>query len=165
MADVSAQSLAALAEANRIRFAHAAVIRSIASPADAADVLRTPPADTGRLRLARVLKAVPRYGPVRATRLLNRAAIPQARLQRGLGELTERERNRIADELVRGQAPPPTTVLQRQILAHLNGSALSHQTLTAWTNAHPSGTTSALRGLAERGLVVRDGEGWRKVSP
>lgn len=164
MADVSAQSLAALAEANRIRLRHAAVIRSIASPADAADVLRTPPADTDRLRLARVLKAVPRYGPVRTTRLLNRAAIPQARLQRGLGELTERERNRIADELVRGQAPP-TTVLQRQILAHLNGSALSHQTLTAWTNAHPSGTASALRGLAERGLVVRDGEGWRKVSP
>ena len=164
MADVSAQSLAALANANRIRLRHAAVIRSIASPADAADVLRTPPADTGRLRLARVLKAVPRYGPVRTTRLLNRAAIPQARLQRGLGELTERERNRIADELVRGQAPP-TTVLQRQILAHLKGSALSHQTLMAWTNAHPSGTISALRGLAERGLVVRDGEGWRKVSP
>lgn len=162
MADLIEQHLQALARANEIRLAHAAVIRSIDSPAAAAAILRDPPEQTASLRLARILKSVPGYGPARTTRLLNRCAIQLARLQRGLGELTDRERNRIADALLAAQRPP-TTVLQRQILETLNGSALTRQAIGAAVDAHPAGTATALRGLATRGLVVREGDRWRRV--
>ncbi len=102
---MSAQSIKALAIANRTRSARADVLREIRSldheesPGLAAVILRDPRAPVEGIRLDKFLGSVNRYGPWRSGRLLVRAGLPPGRLSRRISELSERERHALAEAL------------------------------------------------------------------
>jgi hypothetical protein len=102
--DVS-QHLDALALANEIRLAQAAVLREIRSANGtagdlAAEALRNPTDTVGSIRLERLLRALPRMGPRYADKTLAEVGMSRGRLSRRVRELTERERHVLADALV-----------------------------------------------------------------
>ena len=103
MNSTQARALAELS--HRRRGPQAARLRSLrglpfAESADcAAAMLEVCDETTASLRLLRLLKSVNGLGPHRITRLLRRAEIREARLDRKIGELTDRERRVIAAAL------------------------------------------------------------------
>lgn len=97
----------ARAEANRVRSSHAALIARIRGEGKgraermAADVLETPGEyrDAGRLRLYRLLGAVPHYGRVRSGKVLQRVGVRPGQLEARLEDLRRHERERLANYL------------------------------------------------------------------
>lgn len=171
---MSAQSMRALALANEIRFAQAAVMREIrkAKSAEskqlAADALRDPTETVGGVRLNRLLRSVNRYGERRVRLLMGRAGIPVARLSRRVRELSDRERNALADALLAPPASRPT-LNEPSALAYnqLNGHWRTARSIADEIGYSPSGTGQALAALHRRGKAerLRDGDisWWRAV--
>ena len=106
MANVTSEQARKLAElSHRRRTAQADRLRSLRNldgltSADfAARLLIACDETTAQIRLWRLLGAVHGYGPHRVGRLMHRAGIREARLDRKIGELTDRERRVIAATL------------------------------------------------------------------
>lgn len=123
----AAQRMAAMEAGNSIRFQHSQErirLRSLA-PTDsrlrAAQILRenTYP----RMKARYLLESVHRFGPVRVGKLIRKAALPAGRLDRRLEELTESERNTIADYLTDLNRPalhsPELSVEDRILVAQV----------------------------------------------
>ena len=166
------QHVTALREANRVRLANAATLRSIeALPRpDAenrvAELLRDPTPDVAALHVGRLLEAIPRVGRVKARALLAATGTAPGREGRRIRELTERERNVVADALTRPRRRrmTPLTALQRDILDELNGHARTANGI-AWALNRGAGYEigSPLAGLQRRGLIERTPAGWRRA--
>lgn len=121
------QRQAAIDIGNSIRLQHSherARLRSLVpedARARAATILRenTYP----RMKARYLLESVPRFGPVRVGRLIRKAALPAGRLDRRLEELTESERNTIADYLTDLNRPalhsPELSVEDRILVAQV----------------------------------------------
>ena len=87
----------ALAHANRVRLARAALKRSINSgDTSAADVIRECPWETESMTLAELLTSQRRWGRTRARKFLLALAISE---NKRLGTLTERQRHLLSHEL------------------------------------------------------------------
>jgi hypothetical protein len=87
----------ALAHANRVRLARAALKRSIArGEADAAEVIRDCPWETESMTLAELLTSQRRWGRTRARKFLLALALSE---NKRIGTLTERQRQLLANEL------------------------------------------------------------------
>ena len=97
-ADSSApQHLQALARANRVRLARAAIKRSIAGgETTAAEVLRTNSWETESMSLAELLASQRRWGRTRVRKFLQMLALSE---QKRLGSLTHRQRMLLVTEL------------------------------------------------------------------
>lgn len=97
------QRTQALKQANARRLTQAALRRKVrALPTDesrqaAAAILRAN--ENGWIKLGYLLGSIHRFGPVRMERLLRKLAMSPGRLERPFGDLTERERNLLADYL------------------------------------------------------------------
>lgn len=166
------QHVIALRKANRIRSANATTIREIASlprgeaREAAAALLREPTDEEAALHVGRLLCAVPRFGRKRTRVLLARAGIAPGREGRRIRELTERERNVIADALTRPRRNRTTapTPLQRDILNQLNGHPRTASGI-AWALGRESGYEigPSLAGLQRRGLIERTTAGWKRT--
>jgi len=93
------QRLQALRRANEIRTLRAQLKRDLAAGRVLiADVLIRPPAYAAGLRVSVLLRAVPRYGQARVSRLLANARISDSKR---LGALTERQRAELLDHFQR----------------------------------------------------------------
>ena len=91
------QHLEALARANRVRLARAALKRSIASgEADVATVVRNCPWETESMTLAELLTSQRRWGRTRARKFLQSMALAE---NKRLGTLTQRQRLLLSAEL------------------------------------------------------------------
>jgi hypothetical protein len=91
------QHMQALAHANRVRLARAALKRSIArGEADAAEVIRDCPWETESMTLAELLTSQRRWGRTRARKFLLALALSE---NKRIGTLTERQRQLLANEL------------------------------------------------------------------
>ena len=87
----------ALAEANRIRLARAAMKRSIArGDASAASVVLDSPPETENMTLAELLSSQRRWGRTRVRKVLGSLALSEGKR---LGSLTPRQRMLLAREL------------------------------------------------------------------
>lgn len=87
----------ALAHANRVRLARAALKRTIAAgEASAADVIRECPWETESMSLAELLTSQRRWGRTRARKFLLALALSE---NKRLGTLTERQRQLLSHEL------------------------------------------------------------------
>jgi hypothetical protein len=92
----------ALNHANRIRLARCTLRRRIKTgEAPLLDVILAPPAEASTWPIFDALKAQPRWAEVKARKLLRGLAIPEFK---SLGELTDRQRERIAQALIDGGA-------------------------------------------------------------
>jgi hypothetical protein len=93
------QHMQALAHANRIRLARAALKRDVRSgEASAADVVRTCPFEVETMTVSELLRSQQRWGRTRARKFLSSIALNE---NRQLGRLTERQRQLLARELER----------------------------------------------------------------
>src|SRR5918992_5731543 len=93
------QHMQALAHANRIRLARAALKRDVRSgSADAADVVRSCPFEVETMTVSELLRSQQRWGRTRARKFLSSLALNE---NRQLGRLTERQRQMLAHELER----------------------------------------------------------------
>jgi hypothetical protein len=91
------QHMQALAHANRVRLARAALKRSIArGEVDAATVIRDCPWETESMSLAELLTSQRRWGRTRARKFLLALALSE---NKRLGTLTERQRHLLSHEL------------------------------------------------------------------
>ena len=91
------QHMQALAHANRVRLARAALKRSInCGDVNAADVIRECPWETESMTLAELLTSQRRWGRTRARKFLLALAISE---NKRLGTLTERQRHLVSHEL------------------------------------------------------------------
>jgi hypothetical protein len=91
------QHMQALAHANRVRLARAALKRSIAGgDVGAADVIRECPWETESMTLAELLTSQRRWGRTRARKFLLSLALSE---NKRLGTLTERQRQLLSHEL------------------------------------------------------------------
>ena len=91
------QHLQALARANRVRLARAAIKRSIASgERTAAEVLRENSWETESMSLAELLASQRRWGRTRVRKFLQMLALSE---QKRLGTLTHRQRMLLVTEL------------------------------------------------------------------
>src|SRR5918995_339966 len=91
------QHMQALAHANRIRLARAALKRSVRSgDENAADVVRTCPFEVETMTVSELLRSQQRWGRTRARKFLSSLALNE---NRQLGRLTDRQRNVLAAEL------------------------------------------------------------------
>lgn len=99
------QQMEALAIAQAVRMGQAEVRQSlIAGGVDrAVELLLDPDEVAGSMRLDRFLASLHYYGAYRSMKLLDRAGMHRARLHRRLRELTDQERQRLADELATSQ--------------------------------------------------------------
>jgi hypothetical protein len=89
----------ALAHANRIRLARAAIKRDVRSGfASAAEVVRECPFEVETMTVSELLRAQQRWGRTRARKFLASLALNE---NRQLGRLTERQRQMLARELER----------------------------------------------------------------
>jgi hypothetical protein len=89
----------ALAYANRIRLARAAIKREVRSgDSSAAEVVRTCPFEVETMTVSELLRAQQRWGRTRARKFLASLALNE---NRQLGRLTERQRQMLARELER----------------------------------------------------------------
>ena len=106
------QHLQALARANRVRLARAAIKRSIASgETTAAEVLRSNSWETESMSLAELLASQRRWGRTRVRKFLQMLALSE---QKRLGSLTHRQRMLLVSELearTGGAAEPDTAEL------------------------------------------------------
>jgi hypothetical protein len=108
------QHMQALAHANRVRLARAALKRSIASDeCSAADVIRDGPWETDSMTLAELLTAQRRWGRTRARKFLLSLALNE---NKRVGTLTHRQRMMLATEL-EAKSAPATTVPGEAVLA------------------------------------------------
>ena len=93
------QHMQALAHANRIRLARAALKRDVrAGDAAAADVVRSCPFEVETMTVSELLRAQQRWGRTRARKFLSTLALNE---NRQLGRLTDRQRQLLANELER----------------------------------------------------------------
>ena len=91
------QHMEALAHANRVRLARAALKRSVArDECSAADVIRDAPWETESMTLAELLTSQRRWGRTRARKFLLPLALNE---NKRLGTLTHRQRLMLASEL------------------------------------------------------------------
>ena len=91
------QHMQALAHANRVRLARAALKRSVASgDADAAGIVRVCPWEASTMAVGELLRSQRRWGRVRARKLLFSLGLNE---NRQVGRLTERQRGLLATEL------------------------------------------------------------------
>jgi hypothetical protein len=91
------QHMQALAHANRVRLARAALKRSIArGDVDAAAVIRDCPWETESMTLAELLTSQRRWGRTRARKFLFALALTE---NKRLGTLTSRQRQLLSNEL------------------------------------------------------------------
>jgi hypothetical protein len=87
----------ALAHANRVRLARAALKRSIAcGEINAAEVIRDCPWETESMTLAELLTSQRRWGRTRSRKFLLALALSE---NKQLGTLTERQRHLLSNEL------------------------------------------------------------------
>ena len=87
----------ALAHANRVRLARAALKREVAAgDIDAASVVRTCPWEVETMTVGELLRSQRRWGRTRARTFLFSLALNE---NRQLGQLTDRQRNMLASEL------------------------------------------------------------------
>jgi hypothetical protein len=99
------QPLLALAKANRVRLAGAALRRELKrlsygeSRARVASLLESPPAPVLSLRLGHLLRACPGLGPVGASRIARRAGVRPGAETMAVRRLVGRERMRLAAAL------------------------------------------------------------------
>ena len=98
------QHMQALARANRVRLARAALKRDIARGAmSAAEVVKECPWETASMTLAELLTSQRRWGRTRARKFLLSLALSE---NKTLGTLTERQRTLLSSELEsRGAIP------------------------------------------------------------
>jgi hypothetical protein len=89
------QRIAALHRANQIRIERSELKKSLTLEAAISHVA-APPAFTQTMRVADLLRAVPKFGGVRVERLMRRLLIAD---QKTLGELSDRQRSDLADAL------------------------------------------------------------------
>ncbi len=93
------QHMHALAHANRIRLARAALKRAVRSgKASAADVVRSCPPEVETMTVSELLRSQQRWGRTRARKFLSVLALNE---NRQLGRLTDRQRRLLAGELER----------------------------------------------------------------
>jgi hypothetical protein len=93
------QHMQALAHANRIRLARAALKRQVRSgDASAADVVRACPFEVETMTVSELLRSQQRWGRTRSRKFLASLALNE---NRQLGRLTERQRGMLARELER----------------------------------------------------------------
>ena len=93
------QHMQALAHANRIRLARAALKRQVRSgDANAADVVRACPFEVETMTVSELLRSQQRWGRTRSRKFLASLALNE---NRQLGRLTERQRGMLARELER----------------------------------------------------------------
>ena len=98
----SPQHMQALAHANRIRLARAALKRQVRSgDSNAADVVRSCPFEVEPMTVSALLRAPQRWGRTRSRKFLSSLALNE---NRQLGRLTERQRQLLANELERKAA-------------------------------------------------------------
>lgn len=91
------QHMRALAEANRVRLARAALKRAVeADEVDAADVVRELPWEVETMTVGELLRAQRRWGRTRTRKFLAILALSE---NRELGRLTLRQRSLLAGEL------------------------------------------------------------------
>jgi hypothetical protein len=91
------QHMRALAEANRVRLARAALKRSVAcGDVDTADVVRECPWEVQTMTVGELLRSQRRWGRTRARKFLASLALNE---NRELGRLTERQRLLLASAL------------------------------------------------------------------
>ena len=91
------QHMRALAHANEIRLARAALKRSIAAGmVDAAEVVRECPSEVDSMTVGELLRSQRRWGRTRARKFLFSLALNE---NRELGRLTARQRDLLANEL------------------------------------------------------------------
>jgi hypothetical protein len=91
------QHMQALAHANRVRLARAALKRSIAhGERSAAEVIRDCPWESESMTLAELLTSQRRWGRTRARKFLVSLAVSE---NKRLGTLTERQRELVSNEL------------------------------------------------------------------
>jgi hypothetical protein len=91
------QHMQALAHANEIRLARAALKRSIkAGGASAAEIVRECPGEVSTMTISELLCSQQRWGRARARKFLSPLAVNE---NRELGKLTERQRGEMARRL------------------------------------------------------------------
>lgn len=91
------QHMAALANANRVRLARAALKRSVAAgDVEAAEVVRELPWEVETMSVGELLRSQRRWGRARARKFLTPHALNE---NRPLGRLTLRQRSILAEEL------------------------------------------------------------------
>jgi hypothetical protein len=91
------QHMEALAHANRVRLARAAIKRSVAvGKVDAAEIVRDCPWEVESMTVGELLRSQRRWGRTRARKFLFTLALNE---NRELGRLTERQRTMLAREL------------------------------------------------------------------
>ncbi len=91
------QHMQALAHANRVRLARAALKRAIATGAvDAAEIVRECPWEAGSMSIGELLRSQRRWGRTRARKFLFSIAVNE---NRELNRLTSRQRELLAVEL------------------------------------------------------------------
>lgn len=94
------QHMQALAHANRVRLARAALKRSIGGgDIDVADVVRTCPWEAETMTVGELLRSQRRWGRTRARRFLSPLMVSE---NRELGKLTERQRRELVARLATG---------------------------------------------------------------
>lgn len=97
IAPAAPQHMRALAEANRVRLARAALKREVeAGRLDTADVVRECPWEVETMTVGELLRAQRRWGRTRARKFLSSLALSE---NRELGRLTLRQRSVLAGEL------------------------------------------------------------------
>ena len=97
IAPAAPQHLRALAEANRVRLARAALKREVeAGRLDTADVVRECPWEVETMTVGELLRAQRRWGRTRARKVLSSLALSE---NRELGRRTLRQRSVLAGEL------------------------------------------------------------------
>ena len=91
------QHMEALAHANRVRLARAALKRSVAAgDVDAAEVVRTCPWEAETMTVGELLRSQRRWGRTRARKFLFSLALNE---NRAIGRLTQRQRRMLVEEL------------------------------------------------------------------
>ena len=100
------QHMRALAEANRVRLARAALKRMVqAGDVDTAEVVRECPWEVETMTVGELLRSQRRWGRTRTRKFLVSLALNE---NRQLGRLTERQRIALAGELERKRASRAT---------------------------------------------------------
>lgn len=99
------QRRAALAQANAVRTARAALRRAVHDgDVRAADVVADPPPEARSMSVGELLAAQHRWGAARASRLLRRVPVPETKV---LAALTPRQRAALAALLPGGEPTGP----------------------------------------------------------
>lgn len=90
------QQMRALQHANEIRVARAQLKRNLTGPSHAAALILDPPGSVTTMRAVDLLRAIPKYGLVKASRILRVCQISDSKT---VGGLSERQREALAREL------------------------------------------------------------------